>query len=141
MLNLKTKYFMGILPVFFIVSIVCAREHFVYISTGVRDPMVKRIESIKSLSTQVSENAEIIKQNRQKELRKIIAESKVEGIVLGVGNKPLVMINNKIVAEGDRIAKNSNVYVAKIELKRVVFSLDNETVTYVLSPLKKDIAP
>jgi len=103
--------------------------------------MVKPISIITPLTDQSVEKTQVAKQTRLKELQKIISERKIEGVVFSADNKPLLMIDNKIIAEGDRISKKSNIFVAKIELKKVVFSLDNETITYVLSPLNKEPEP
>jgi len=91
--------------------------------------MVKPIIEIKPTIKNKSEKAKVAKQTRMKELQKIISKSKIEGVVFGADKKPLLMINDKIISEGSRISKKSNVYVIKIELKKIVFSLDSETVT------------
>ena len=118
-----------------------ASENFEYRSIGIRDPMVKPITVIKPIIKSKTTEAKIAKQSRQKELQRIISQSKIEGVIFGIDKTPLLMINNKIIAEGNRISKKSNVYVIKIELKKIIFSLDNETVTYVLSSLKKKTKP
>ena len=118
-----------------------AGENFEYRSIGVRDPMVKPITVVKPTIKNKTTEAKIAKQSRQNELQKIVSQSKIEGVIFGTDQKPLLMINNKIIAEGNRISKKSNVYVIKIELKKIIFSLDNETVTYVLSSLKKKTKP
>ncbi len=118
-----------------------ASENFEYRSIGIRDPMVKPIAVVKPTIKNKTTEAKIAKQSRQNELQKIISQSKIEGVIFGTDQKPLLMINNKIIAEGNRISKKSNVYVIKIELKKIIFSLDNETVTYVLSSLKKKTKP
>ena len=132
----KNNLLLVFLPLFFVVSIY-GNENFEYKSIGIRDPMVKPIIEIKPTINNKSEEVKVAKQTRMKELQKIISKSKIEGVVFGADKKPLVMINDKIISEGSRISKKSNVYVIKIELKKIVFSLDSETVTYVLSSLKK----
>ncbi len=144
MVYLKTNNSSVVLSALFIVASVYAERNFEYESTGIRDPMVRRVAKIATLASQnttSSEKAKIARETRRKELQRIISQSKIEGVVFNPGQKPLVMINQKIINEGDRISKKSNVYVVKIELKKVVFSLDNETVTYVLSPFKKEPEP
>ena len=132
----KNNLLLVFLPLFFVASIY-GNENFEYKSIGIRDPMVKPIIEIKPTIKNKSEKAKVAKQTRMKELQKIISKSKIEGVVFGADKKPLLMINDKIISEGSRISKKSNVYVIKIELKKIVFSLDSETVTYVLSSLKK----
>ncbi len=123
------------------VAFVYAAENLEYESSGVRDPMVKPAAAIKPIVKSKSEVIKVAKKTRQRELQKIISQSKIEGVVFSDDKKPLLMINNKIIKEGNRISKKNNVYVEKIELKKIVFSLDNETVTYVLSSIKKDAEP
>ncbi len=142
MFYFKINNLLAVSLILFLAAFVYAGENTEYISIGVRDPMVKPITVIKPTTIKnKSEKAKIDKQTKQRELQKIISQSKIEGVVFGADNKPLLMINDKIISEGSRISKKSDVYVVKIELKKIVFSLNNETVTYVLSSLKKDTEP
>jgi len=141
MLYYKTKNLLVVCLTLFFATYIYASENFEYRSIGVRDPMVKPVAAIKPQFKDKISETKVAKQSRQKELQKIISQSKIEGVVFGADNKPLLMINDKIIAEGSRISKKSNIYVVKIELKRILFSLDNETAIYVLSSLKKDTKP
>jgi len=140
MYYLKTNNLLVVSIVLFSVALCFAEKSFEYKSIGVRDPMVKPIALIENPVVRKSKKDKIKKENenRRKELKKIISQSKIEGVVFGKDNKPFLMIDDKIVSEGKRISKKANVYAVKIELKKVVFSLDNEMVTYVFSPIKKD---
>ena len=141
MFYFRINNFLVVFLALVLAAYVYAGENSEYESIGVRDPMVKPVTVIKPTIKNKSENIKVAKQTRQRELQKIISQSKIEGVVFGADNKPLLMINDKIISEGSRLSKKSDVYVVKIELKKIVFSLDNETVTYVLSSLKKDTEP
>ena len=139
--HIRVNNLLIIFSALFLTGFVFADRNFKYNSIGVRDPMIKPISIIKTTINQEITKKKAEKQTRHIELQKIISRTKIEGVVFGEDNKPLVMIDNKIIAEGDRISKKSNVYVRKIELRKIIFSLDNETVTYVLTSLKKDSEP
>ena len=104
----------NVLSVFFalvLAAYVYAGENYEYKSIGVRDPMVKPIMVIKPILKNKSENTKVAQQTRQRELQKIISKSKIEGVVFSADNKPLLMIDNKIIAEGNRISKKSSTFL------------------------------
>jgi len=106
-----------------------------YNSVGVRDPMVKTIrQKIEEKTEKKAEEkkAAII---RQREIYNIINKCRIEGVVISNG-KRLVLINDRLLAEGDKISPDCDVYVYKIDYKLIKFSLDGQIAIYSLNTSK-----
>jgi len=103
-----------------------------YNSFGVRDPMIKTVrqEKEEKIDKKTEKKKEAVV--RQREIYNIIKKCKIEGIVISK-NKRLVLINDRLLAEGDRISPDCDVYVYKINYKLIEFSLDGQIATYSLS--------
>jgi len=103
-----------------------------YNSFGVRDPMIKTIRQEKEEKTDektVKKKEAVV---RQREIYNIIKKCKIEGIVISK-NKRLVLINDRLLAEGDKILPDCDVYIYRINYKLIEFSLDGQIATYSLS--------
>ena len=72
---------------------------------------------------------------RQREIYNIINKCKIEGVVISK-NKRLVLINDRLLAEGDKILPDCDVYVYKIDYKLIKFSLDGQIAIYSLNTAK-----
>ena len=103
-----------------------------YNSFGVRDPMIKTVRQKKekkdNKKTEDKKKAVV----RQREIYNIINKCKIEGIVISK-NKRLVLINDRLLAEGEKVLPDCDVYIYKINYKSIEFSLDGQIATYSLS--------
>ena len=122
------KKFLNILFLtFFSVSPLIAYDN--YNSVGVRDPMVRTVrEKIVKKVTGTKKKTQL----RQQDIHNILKKCKIEGVVIS-NNKRLVLINDKLLAEGDKILPDCDVYIYKIDYKSIKFSLDGQIATYSLS--------
>ena len=111
-----------------------------YDATGVRDPMVRPLRFAGARGTNGTSSAHATGEGRRQEIGRILAACRIEGVVIS-DNDRLVLINDKLLREGDRVSAECDVYVAKIEFKSITFSLDDQTVTYTLTPSKREVLP
>lgn len=101
-----------------------------YDSAGVRDPMVRTVWKKTKKTTKNNENTQI--QISQQDIYNILKKCKIEGVVIS-NNKRLVLINDRLLAEGDKILPDYDVYIYKIDYKLIKFSLDGQIASYSLS--------
>ena len=71
-------------------------------------------------------------QLRQRDIYNILRKCKIEGVVISK-NKRLALINDRLLAEGDKILPDCDVYIYEIDYKLIKFSLDGQIATYSLS--------
>jgi len=102
-----------------------------YDSIGIRDPMVKTMIKKNDAADQKNKGS----QNRIREIYKVLKRCRIEGVVISA-NKKLVLINDRLLAEGDKIMPDCDIYIYKIEGKLIKLSLDSQIVTYSLSASK-----
>jgi len=122
------KLFQNVVFLFFFSTVTLTAD---YNSTGVRDPMIRTVR--KKTEKKIEKKKEAI--IRQREIYNIISKYKIEGVVISK-NKRLLLINDKLLSEGDRISPDSDVYVYKIDYKLIKFSLDGQIAVYSLSTSK-----
>ncbi len=67
----------------------------------------------------------------KQEIYNVIKKCKIEGVVIS-NNKRFVLINDRLLAEGDRISPDYDVYIYKIDYKSIEFSLDGQIADYSL---------
>jgi len=103
-----------------------------YNSFGVRDPMIKTIRQEKEEKNEKKTENKKDAVVRQREIYNIIKNCKIEGVVISK-NKRLVLINDRLLTEGDKILPDCDVYIYKINYKLIEFSLDGQIATYSLS--------
>jgi len=104
-----------------------------YVSLGVRDPMemtavIHKVEK----KTDKTADKEKTSKLRQREIFNIIKKCRIEGVVIS-NEKRFVLINDRLLAEGDKISPDSDVYIYKIDYKLIKFSLDGQIASYPLS--------
>ena len=111
-----------------------------YDSKDVRDPMVKSVRRQTKVETNTAKKASVDTRDRMGEISEILRKCRIEGVVITKARR-FVLINDKMLGEGDRVLPGSDVYVAKIDYKFVTFSMDGQTVTHSLSTPKKEAQP
>ena len=103
-----------------------------YDHLGVRDPMVKALPKEIISKTNSVADASVIDKNKKLEILDVLRKCRIEGVIVAKGNK-LVLINDRLLREGDKISPDYNVYIDKIEYKSISFSLDKHIVSYSLT--------
>ena len=128
------KLFMNILFLF-LFSMASINAFSDYNSVGVRDPMIKTVQqkNEEKIGKKSEEKKAII--IRHREIYNIINKCKIEGVVISENTK-LVLINDRLLAEGDKILPDCDVYVYKIDYKLIKFSLDGQIAVYSLNTSK-----
>ncbi len=104
-----------------------------YDSAGVRDPMVRTVWQKTKKTTKNNKNNQI--QISQQDIYNILKKCKIGGVVIS-NNKRLALINDRLLAEGDKILPDYDVYINKIDYKMIKFSLNGQIATYSLSVSK-----
>jgi len=117
--------------ILFISILTASSAYAEYDATGIRDPMVKFMPK----KIEIVPKTKKIAQVRQKEIFKIIKKCAIEGVVIS-NSRRLALINDRLLAEGDRILPDYDVIIYKIDYKYIKFSLDGQIVTYPLSITK-----
>ena len=126
------KYLLNILLIFFLLlpPVTAFAD---YDSLGVRDPMVMtEIKHIGEKKTDKITGKKKTSKLRQREIFDIIKKCRIEGVVIS-NDKRFVLINDRLLAEGDKISPDSDVYIYKIDYKLIKFSLDGQIASYPLS--------
>ncbi|GEM_PF-2003173 len=104
-----------------------------YDATGVRDPLVK------PLNVPIRETGSLqvatlqTRQSRRAEIERLLATCRIEGVVVSAALR-MAVINDRLLGEGDRLAPDVAVRIARISVDRIVFALDKDTYDYKLSP-------
>jgi hypothetical protein len=114
-------------------------ETFSYDGTALRDPMSRQapVEAAES-QQDTSEQAQVA--SRLEDIQRVIGASRIEGIAVGPIGR-FVIINDRVVAEGEPISAEYDVRVSKIEPDRVTFTLDTQALTYILTPPEEETLP
>jgi len=103
-----------------------------YDFAGVRDPMVKSLPKKIINKTNIVADATEIANNKKMEILDVLRKCRIEGVVVADDDK-LVLINDRLLREGDKISPDHDVCIDKIEYKSIIFSLDGHTVIYSLT--------
>jgi hypothetical protein len=107
------------------------------VSSPMRDPMSKVKKSpVKDVETQ--QTSDDI--NRVQEIQQVLSRCRIEGIAIS-GDERCVVINDAILAEGDRVLPDSDVKIGKIEEGKITFVLDKSEVEFILTPVEEDVIP
>ena len=105
------------------------------VTTGeVRDPLAKPLKLVIGGTNALgAPTTQQTKRNRREDIQRVLATCRIEGIAL-CGGQRLVVVNDRLLAEGDRLTPDVDIRIKQIEQDKVVLTLDNETLTYSLTP-------
>ena len=107
------------------------------VNEGMRDPMSK----VKKVSVNETEDRQTPTDiSRIQEIQQALNRCRIEGVAIS-GEARCVVINDSILAEGDRILPDSDVRIGTIEEGKVTFKLDNSEVEFILTPVEEDVIP
>jgi hypothetical protein len=117
-------------------------ETFTYDDTGLRDPMRRQTPAPVVDETGVPQEAQpqAAEASRLEDIQRVIAACRIEGVAVGPRGR-FVIINDRVVTEGEPISAEYDVRVAKIEPEKVTFTLDTQALTYVLTPPEEETLP
>ena len=117
--------------------VAAAEEKPAYDTEGLRDPMSK-VKTAKTPETEVTEKTE--DKSRVQEIQQALSRCRIEGIAI-CGDERCVVINDAILAKGDRILPDSDITIGEIEEGKITFVLENSEVEFILTPVEEDVIP
>lgn len=101
-----------------------------YDTTGLRDPLSKTRDMP---VTEPAQETEQTNNNRVAEIETVIETCRIEGIAIS-GDKRFVVINDQVLAEGDRIDSERDIRIGRIEETKIVFILGTSEMDYYFTP-------
>jgi len=104
-----------------------------YDAAGVRDPLVKPLSLPMSETGSFQTATTQLHQSRRADIERVLATCKIEGVVVSTDLR-MTVINDRLLSEGDRLAPDVAVRIARIGVDRIIFALDEDTYDYKLSP-------
>lgn len=105
----------------------------VYDASGARDPMVKPISLPLSQTGDTGMAAVAARETRRADIARVLATCTIEGVAISPTMR-MAVINDRLLCEGDRLAPDVAIRIARISLDRIVFVLDDVTYEYKFSP-------
>jgi hypothetical protein len=113
-------------------------QTFDYDASGLRDPMSRKVTPAPSEAEAKDESA--TEASRLADIQRVVAAARIEGVAVGPFGR-YVIINDRVVGEGEAISAEYDVRVAKIEPQRITFTLDTQALTYILTPPEEETLP
>jgi hypothetical protein len=102
-----------------------------YDAAAVRDPMLRPLDL--PVVTETGRVVAAVRASRRDDIARALAASRIEGVAIS-RHARMVVINDRLLSEGDAIAPDSAIRVRSIAPNRIAFSLDDEVFVHNLSP-------
>lgn len=112
---------------------------FRYDATGVRDPMVRQL-IVSATNAAGAKVTSVGSGVRKGDIERAVRAARIEGVAISLRER-CVVINDRLVREGEVIGPGQAIRVVRIEQSKIVFGLDNDTYEYYLTPSKEMTKP